>query len=513
MRDEMKFSTRHLYVAFFLFSCAFFCFRIPFYQQKLVAEEGTTAYLLLHDVPKPNYLIISRVGGVDLMGAPQHPGLMYASMGAVGKLSRQVIDYSKLDEQQSAFVFRVIFSLPMLIMFLAGIFHVYKRRNENLYYWLMLFIVLVSSPVVLVTSTELHGDASFGIAIIGIWTFAILIVTDRCLTRYGIKALLFFIGTFIASLGKNEWSLVLLLTLLLVSAYLLIIRRRLAHWSGQLTIMACGFLGLLSGNLVSYLFDPLNYQMGLQLMLSMSAKESVVCDSKFAQLLGVTRHRWSFISQNILLLMTAATLCLRPMMKNRRIFDRVVLTVLPLAALYFTSLWTEYLRLEVLSLFIPIAVIAFSIVSSSRSLQRQDSHGPPDPLLLVPIVFSSLLFGAYFVSTWDGGPRYFCIALAISLFALLGLLKQHHHLLEKKIILNLTVSILVLNLFSYLNLESYNRIVPHVAGTANAEPINDCLRVMSSAEAVFKKVDFLGGACSKEYFEEMSRKYQKPLCR
>lgn len=502
----MKYSPKHLYAAVFVLICIFLCFRIPFYQQRLVGEEGIFAHLFLSEVQKPNYLLISRVDGINQMGVPQHPAPMYVAINVLGKATRSFLDFTRLDELRSASLLRLIFSLPLLFLFVSALIYVHKKRNTNLYYWLALFLCFISSPVVLVTSTELQVDASFGITIFGIWVLAILALTSRpgtCRAKGG----LLLLGSFIASLGKNEWSLVLFLSMLLVTAYVALRRREIPSAGEQLTVLSFGFAGIMLGNLASYLYDPLNYALGFELMSSMSKQESIFNDSKWLRLMGTMKVRSGYVAQNILLLMTCSFIFLKSVLRAP-VMERAVTIILPLAGLYFLSLWSAYLLVDVLTFLVPLAVLVFMVRSASALVP---GSVPLDPLTLLPVVFSGLLFLAYFISTWEVGPRYFSLALTMSLFALLGVMGHCSATVERKLVVNLTLCILVLNCVSYLNLDSYQRVVERLPKSAQQRG-TDCLPVMSSGQAVFGSMDFLGGACSKEYFEEMSKKHNRPLC-
>lgn len=506
----MKYSQKHLYAALLVLIGCFFFFRMPFYNQELVGEEGIFAHLFINEVDKPNYLLLSRIDGVNLMAPSQHPAPMYMAINGAGRFTRQFIDFTRLDELSSAFVLRVIFSLPLLLLGISAILYVYRQCNSNLYYWLALFLAFITSPVVLVTSTELQVDASFGIGIFGVWAVTIALVTGSGKGGYRVQAALFFLCNLIAALGKNEWSLILLVSLLLVTLYVVLRGRGIPHFKEQLAVLFFGVAGLAAGNLLSYWYDPLNYVMGFELMSSMSKNESVFNRSKLLQLLGTIRNRWAYVAQNILLVVIPSYLFLRSITKTP-LFDRLVAIFLPLAGLYFVSTWTEYLLFNVVSFLLPLAVIVFSFVAASATLKGEADRVPMHPLALLPVLFSALLFGAYFVSTWEVGPRYFTIALAVSLLGVLCVVRHYRDAVQRKLLLNLTLCLLVLNGVAFMNLNGYKRVVTH-SNLVQSVAGNDCLPIMSSGEAVFGKGDFLGGACSKEYFQEMSKKYRRPLC-
>ena len=506
----MKYSQRHLYATLLVLVCVFFFFRVPFYTQELSGEEGIFAYLFINEVQKPNYLLFSRIDGVDLMGAPQHPAPMYMAINTVGRYTQWLVDFSRLDELASTFVLRVIFSFPLLLLSISGFLYVFKYCNNNLYYWFALFLTFITSPVVLVTSTELQVDSSFGIGIFGVWVIVILLLTGARTGGYRIKTSLFFLGNLVAATGKNEWSLVLFLSLLLVTLYVALRGRRSLFLKEELTVLFFGFAGIFAGNLLSYLCYPLGYIWGFDLMSFMTKNESIFNKSKLLQLIGLIKHRWAYVSPNIFFIMVPFFLFLRSIIKMP-LLDRAMAILLSLAGIYYVSLWAEYLLFDVMSFLLPLAVVVLSLMALTTVLKGEAARRPMHPFTLLPVVFSGLLFGAYFVSTWEVGPRYFSIALAISLFAVLCVVNNYDDAMQRKVLVNLTVCFLVLNAVSFLNLNRYKQVVTRT-GYVKSGAGYDCLPVMSSAEAVFSKVDFLCGACDKQYSEEMSRKYNRPLC-
>lgn len=501
----MKHSPLQLVSALLLLICLFFLLRLPFYAQELVGEEGIIAHLFLNEVRKPDYLLISRIDGVDLMAPSQHPAPMYEAINATGRVVKRFIPFDELDELEKAFVLRVVFSLPVLIVLLGAFLYVYRYYRDNLYYWLALFVTLISSPVVLVTSTELQVDSFFGIAIFGVWAlFVALLSAGNASLK--VQAALFFLCNLVAGLGKNEWSLILFLTLLLTLLYVLATCRRDPSFKGQAAVILVGLAGLAAGNLLSYLYDPLNYVMGWELMTSMSKNHSIFNKAKLLQLMAIMGSRWPYVAQNLLLLLGAAYLFLRSLTKAQ-LLETWVAFLLMVGGIAFVSTWSEYLPLTVVSFLVSVAVLALFLTVASTLLRREEEQVPPHPFALMPVLFSGLLFGAYFVSTWEVGPRYFAVALAVSLFALLSVARGQKIRLQRRLLVSLVLCLLVLDGISFLNLERYHRVVAHAPPAENG-----CLPVMSSGEAVFKKVDFLGGSCSREYLENMSRKYNRPLC-
>ena len=468
-------------------------------------EEGVFAHLFLNEVNKPDYLLMSRINGVDQMVPPQHPAPMYQAINGVGKVVRQLVPFPKMDPLESAFVLRLVFSLPLLLVLMSGLLYLYRYGNDNLYYWLALLLAFASSPVLLVSSTELQLDASFGIGSFGLWAVAVTVLSRSATGNLYRQGGLLFLASFVAALGKNEWSLVLLLTLLGSVAYAWFASHSRSEARRQVAILLLGLLGLLAGNLLSYLDDPLNYVMGWQLMSSMSKTQSIFNLAKLRQLFGLMVGRWSYVAQTLLLILCSCCLLLRSRF-NRGRMERWLAGLLFLPGLYYVSIRSGSVPLDIVSLLMPLAVLALSPLMFSWLGDRQ-MRGSISVFSLMPVLFSLMLFAAYFVSTWDVGPRYYAVAHIVSLFAVVCLLREQSAASQRKLLICLTLSLLVLHVASYANLGHYQRVAvppPDVQG--------NCLPVMSSGEAVFKKVDFLGSSCGNEYFQQMSKKYNRPLC-
>ncbi|MBU5636451.1 hypothetical protein KOM00_06850 [Geomonas sp. Red69] len=501
----MKYPLPHLFFALLILAGSFFLLRLPFYAQELVGEEGIIAHLFLNEVKKPDYLLLARIDGVNQMTAPQHPAPMYQAINGVGKVVRQLVPFGKLDPLESAFVLRVVFSLPLFLVLLSGVVYLYRCGNENLYYWLALLVGFASSPVLLVSSTELQLDASFGIGSFGLWALAVTALSGSLPARLYRHGAVLFLACFAAGLGKNEWSLVLCVTLFAGVAYAWFSARSRGAGGGAVAILLLGLFGLLAGNLFSYLDDPLNYVMGWQLMSSMSKHESIFNLAKLQQLLGVMGARWTYVAQALLLILCSSFLFLRARFAGGRM-ERWGAGLLFLGGLYYLSTWNEMVPFNIVSFLVPLAVLVFALILIAW-LADGEGKAPLSAFSLVPALFSLLLFAAYFVSTWEGGPRYYAVAQIVSLFALVSVLRVQSVSAQRKLLVCVTLSLLVLHAVSWANRGRYQRVVVHTPDRQG-----NCLPVLSSGEAVFKKGDFLGSSCSREYLQQMSKKYNRPLC-
>lgn len=501
----MTYRLPHLLLSSLLLVGGFFLFRIPFYAQELVGEEGIFAHLFLHDVPKPDYLLIARVDGVNLMGAPQHPAPMYEAIGAAGKMVRHLVHFGAMDPLESAFALRMAFSLPLLFVLLGCLFFLYRHANDGLYQWLVLLLVFASSPVLLVSSTELQLDASFGAGIFGVWALACAFLCTKRELSTRRRGAVMFLACFLAGLGKNEWSFVLFVCLAVCIVYARFARSAGAR-RGDTAVLLLGLLGLITGNVVSFLYDPLNYVMGLQLMSKMSRGESILNPGKLRQLVAKMGARWTYVAQTVLLLMAATV----PLFRSWSEIDRSVrwgAGMLVLVGVYYVSTLNELLPFNILSFLLPLAVLSVFPFSASRGVDRDGARTGVSACLLLPLLFSLMLFAAYFLSTWEGGPRYYAVAHVVALVAVLAVAAELASVSRKRFLQRLLLCLVVLHGVSFANLDRFKRVEEKAPPRALG-----CLPVVSSGKAVFTTDDFLGSAGGRDYFESMSRKYGRPLC-
>ncbi|MCX7010175.1 MAG: hypothetical protein NTY53_23545, partial [Kiritimatiellaeota bacterium] len=220
-------------------------------------------------------------------------------------------------------------------------------------------LALAASPMALNCSNEFQLDSFFGFVMAGSVVLALAVWDKGCLHPRASRALFFLASAFLG-LGKNEWSLVLLVALILLLLYACIpCLAGDAIWRRQ--AWACvgwSLLGLLAGNLVNWLFEPQLYMSGWNLLYYMVGHASLAksaCAVRFGQL---TLDRLPFIQVHVALLLYLA--------------------------------W--------------------------RFLAVKPA---PSPTCLLAGAFGAGLFLAFFFSTWDSIPRYFAPAfIALSATAL-----------------------------------------------------------------------------------------------
>lgn len=249
------------------FCLVFFAVRIPFYQTPLSYEEGKYAWLAFEQPQGPDYSLMGRINGQEILHRMNHPALMYELIRAAAFSLDPVLFPCTIRQPNAVdWQIRLFYSFFQLMFFLTLLFalqQVKHYKGEQLTAWL-LFAAVCLSPLAVKSSTQAWVDNSAGV---------LLVLPAGLCMAFGLrernlksgKTIFFIIATvFAAGLGKQEWSAALLGGLLLWSVYLLVVGR-LGRW--ELLLAGLAVLSLAAGNAVSFLFDPANYTDGLGVIL------------------------------------------------------------------------------------------------------------------------------------------------------------------------------------------------------------------------------------------------------
>jgi glycosyltransferase involved in cell wall biosynthesis len=224
--------------------------RAPFYLQPLMGEEGIFAYMLAHSPVGPAYGFMGRINGVDLLDPLRHPAGMYEAYTRLGALLRFFGGAGAMTDI-SARLAQSCFqgALWVLLALRYG-----KAQGTSLALLGLLTLVGLSSPLGVSSSIYLQTDSSTGLLLAGCLAFAVL----ESVSLLGPAAALFALG----AVGKQEWSIAALLGLGLAEIFNSRpgILKRVLFLGG----------GLVLGNFFSWVFDPLNYVGGLDVLRGIS---------------------------------------------------------------------------------------------------------------------------------------------------------------------------------------------------------------------------------------------------
>jgi hypothetical protein len=172
------------------------------------------------------------------------------------------------------------------------------------------------------------------------------------------------LATFFLSLGKQEWSIVLVIALTMWGGYLAFLKLRSEQdVTAEAAMLGVMFVGLVLGHLYSYKVDPVNYLGGSDLIVQMTKTQTVAAESGFDVWRKRTGRRLPMLLTNLALIGAAGVVAI--------------------------PRW--------------------------KSL-------PPTSLLL--LLFGLGLFGAFFVSSWETDPRYFAPSLLVLTMSVVAFFPQ-----------------------------------------------------------------------------------------
>jgi hypothetical protein len=341
-----------------LFLLLFLVARLPLFSLGWDGEDanGHDADIFIHQPAKPDYLLAARVHGREIHLPPLgHPGATYEMFAAMGRAAQTVVDVRALSDAQIIAMLKVIGSAFQLAIWLPLLWLIGRSCGDGktrlVGYGCILALALC--PISIKSSNEFQIDSLFGFVMAGAYALALVAAGSNMVGGLAGAALV-MLGAAFVGLGKNEWTLVLLLASIgsMVAIKLLdLAGYPLREPRALLRLSLATLVGLGLGNLANYLFEPGLYMSGWWLLSQMVTSKSIVGDAGRASFLTVTAQRLPFI---------------RPL------------------------------------LFL-IAFIGWRSIVDRRQLS---------PAVVLGSLFGFGLFGAFFISTWAAFPRYFAPAFA-----------------------------------------------------------------------------------------------------
>ncbi len=434
------------------------------YSRMPIYEEGLFAYITIYQPSKPDFGLIARIDGEEKLILLEHPSFLYETMKIGGKFADIFVDFNVLDELQKTHTLRILFSLFPLAVYFA-IFFVIIKSNWNkinqrfnkidyhLRYSLLFILLTLPLPLSIVTSTELQVDGSVGVLMVGTFALSIFISLLKN-TSVKFRYSILFVGAFVVALGKNEWTLglvVVILTQFVLLLFLNVFHKNKTNKSliSSLCILAVIASGVLAGNLVSYLYDPTNYLAGIDVMLRITKASNTKSENLLEDLTKLTDDRFPYIFPIVLILMVTIYLLLK---NRKRLFE------------------------------IPTQIF-------------------------VLFGYAAVLFGSYSLSLWNPEPRYFAPAFTVSIVLYLALIECR--LLSSKKLLTFVLIILASQAFYFVY--SNPKIYFPQNGIASVEA-KECIQIMDIARVYDKKIDFVANSLSRKDAENIVKQYNKSLC-
>ena len=255
----MKKKALHI-IILLLFIIFYVVVRKPYYSTQLKGEEGDFADIFINQPPGPNYLQIGRVNGREIYTIPQHPALSYETIALAGRAAETVINFSELSEYKTTVLLRALFSgFQLLVWVLIWYAIVVFDYFQNKTYLFFMIGLLSLSPIALESSLHLQVDNSVGALFVGFFCFSLLAFVF--MKNKTAKYLILFISAALIGFGRNEWGIILFVSLLasIIFAKLFVIK---FQTESIILILA----GLAAGTVINIIFDNFNYFAGLRLI-------------------------------------------------------------------------------------------------------------------------------------------------------------------------------------------------------------------------------------------------------
>ena len=249
-----------------LFSLIFFGIRIPFFGKGLVYEEGLFSYIFTHDTIAG---LVGRISGHNIVNTLSHPSMIYKLMSIIGQIYWSILGIFNKDPfiQLNSVYYRIGFALIQFVIYATLLLLILRKNSRN--GWKMAIILLISLlPIAYHTSFVLQVDNSIGFLITGI--FAITIAMDPAidLKHPGWFGYILFIAGMFQGLGKNEWAIIFFIACCCTMIWSWFRKSNTENIKPILLLLS----GCLSGSLINYLYDKINYTAGLKLIFDSRLK-------------------------------------------------------------------------------------------------------------------------------------------------------------------------------------------------------------------------------------------------
>lgn len=250
------------------FISLYFVVRIPIYKLGLDGQDGNAPNIniFVKRPEKPNYMLVARLDSTEVYVPPTgHPGPMYEMLAIFGQNLRSVLPDQVFAPNNIITTVKMISSVFQLVIFLGILYIVIRQIHSKMPY--LLIFLLSLTPLALYNNSEFQLDSLFGLLMVGIFALLMWIYSLKLVSNKLIMFLIFFSAVFIG-LGKNEWSLLLFISVFIAFVFS---RNKIIDYKTCLSIL----LGCFAGNVVSYLFEPRLYLSGWNLLLGMSQHNTV----------------------------------------------------------------------------------------------------------------------------------------------------------------------------------------------------------------------------------------------
>lgn len=421
-------------------------------------EEGVFIEIFSKHPQKPNYVLYARINGVNQYVMPEHPAIIYELISNYGKFWQVFFNFDKLSWAAIAYLCRFAFSLYQFtiigLMFLLLLQRKALRENSTRYNILMVFIIILAiTPPVIEQSISLQVDGSVGSMLAGLLALSIIGYRYKIYSN-ATAYLLTFATSIFYGLGKNEWSIALIVAVLATMIFFYFISHSIEYeeYSSGFLLLIFMAGGLVMGNLISYKFDPANYMGGVDVMLRINKVSS-------------------FNLFNAVLI------------KAPLIYVNLLLFGILLFALTFALKKTDFI---LFLLFTWGSILFFGFVISSWAVDVR-YYSPSFVVFLAGIVAAY----DYFNSKNVFHMRVFLVAGFVLFFAAFVYVKEH---------------------IPQAGIYNRMRFVVASVDRDNKQNLKNCIPFMDMSEALLGGVDFISNSLSPQVAFEVAERFNKEVC-
>lgn len=430
----------------------FFAVRWHFYKIPLSGEDGMFAEMMVHPPDSPKNGLYGRFDGQGYYGILRHPVMLYNVLIFGARLSSPLLaDVPWQEDAKITPPLRFICSLFQFVIFLAiAVYLVFRKQPVNVLL-AIIFIGVVISPISVKAATALQVDNTTGALMAAIFSMVILFILSGGLKGKLAHACLFAATAFFG-MGKQEWSMVLLIALLVTTVYLCVLRMKTsANVRPDILMLLTILAGVVAGNIFSYLVGPYSYLGGLRVFWDHSRVEDIASGS-----VG---------------------------------FDY----------------WLRLTCLKLKWMCTVIALIAISLILAFNKFKQLK------PLEILFLLFGIGLFAAYFISVSNINARYYIPSLVVTIFAIIALFPTK---LTRKT--TIAISVIVIMMFAtngvYLLYKiGFEEPKPYF-DPSRITLAPDHIAILSPADAWNKpQIDFLSYYMGRSSVERLAAEHNKTL--
>jgi len=206
-----------------------------------------------------------------------HPNNLYNTIKFAGFISSPITNQVPWqDNAKITPLLRLLFSMFQFVVLSVIAFYLVLRKSPTSLLMAAIFLAVAISPIAIDTSANLQVDGSVGVLMSGLFAIAILYFLSST-TRNTFSYIMLFAATFFLATGKQEWSMVLVIALIITAVYTCYAQKKFqSSQSLDKPVVIAILSGLAAGHLFSYLICPQNYMGAFTVLWQFSRVENLL---------------------------------------------------------------------------------------------------------------------------------------------------------------------------------------------------------------------------------------------